>query len=101
MAVKQFLCKVAVDSADTLQVKNFAEIALPCTVSEINALLHFMQNFKMATKTGGEPIFGKNCQITLYTLRVKTFKIKIAIFRTVSKINVFLSFSQKFKMASK
>ena len=35
-----------------------------------------------------------------YTLRVKNF-IKIAISQTVSKINEFLRFTQKFKMAAK
>ena len=37
-------------TADTLGVKNFAEITLSRTVSEINAYLPFMQKFKMAPK---------------------------------------------------
>ena len=52
-----------VDSADTLGLKNFNEIALSRTVSEINAFLHGMK--KMATKYGGKKIFGKSRQLTL------------------------------------
>ena len=54
--------KLKVDSADTLRVKNFVEIALSRSVSEINAFLHFMQKFKMAAKSGGRTIFAKSCQ---------------------------------------
>ena len=43
-----FFEKSPVDSADTLQVRNFVETALSHTVSKINALLRFMQKFKMA-----------------------------------------------------
>ena len=50
----------AVDSADTLGgVKNFVEIALFCTFSEIYAFLHFMQIFKMAAKMAGKRFLGK------------------------------------------
>ena len=41
------------ESGDTLGVKNFVEIALARTFSEINAFLQFTQKFKMATKSGG------------------------------------------------
>ena len=44
--------KSPVHSADTLRVKNFFEITLSRSVSEINALLRFTQKFKMATKSG-------------------------------------------------
>ena len=54
--------KSPVDSADTLGDKNLAEIALSCTVSEINKLLCFTQNFKMTVKNGGNTIFRKSCQ---------------------------------------
>ena len=54
--------KSPVDSADTLRVKNFVEIAPSHTVSEINTFLHFMQKFKMATKNGGKTILGKSHQ---------------------------------------
>ena len=51
-----------VDSADTLWVKNFVEIALSRSVSEINMFLHFTQKFKMAAKSGGKMIFEKSRQ---------------------------------------
>ena len=54
--------KSPVDSADTLRVKNFVEIDLSRSVSEINTYLHFTQKFKMATKSGGKTIFEKSCQ---------------------------------------
>ena len=38
-------------------VKKFVKIALSCTVSEIYALLHFTQKFKMAAKNGWKTIF--------------------------------------------
>ena len=50
---------VADDSANTLWVKNFIGIALPRTVSKIHTLLHFTQNFKMASENGGKTICGK------------------------------------------
>ena len=46
-----------VHSADTLRVKNFIKIAISQMVSQINALLHFTQKFKMAAKRGGKVIF--------------------------------------------
>ena len=53
MAGKQFLRKVASRvSPNTLWVKNFVEIALSRSVSEINTFLYFMQKFKMAAKSG-------------------------------------------------
>ena len=53
-------CKMLpADSVDTLGVKNFVEIALYCTVSEINEFLRFTQKFKMAAKNGGKVIFAK------------------------------------------
>ena len=42
--------KLPVDSPGNLCVKNFVEIALSGTISEIYAFLCFMQKFKMATK---------------------------------------------------
>ena len=47
--------KSPVDSADTLCVKNFVEIALVSSVSEIIFFWHFMQKFKMAAKSAGVP----------------------------------------------
>ena len=46
-------------------VKNFAEITLSHTVSEINVFLHSTQKFKMANKDGGKMTYGKNCHVTL------------------------------------
>ena len=55
----------------------------------------------MAAKSGGKVIFfAKSHQWTAYTLRVQNF-VEIALFRTVSEINGFLHFTQKFKMAAK
>ena len=60
---KTFFCEIMpVDSVDTLWVKNFVEIALSRSVSEINMLLHFTQKFKMAAKSGGKTIFEKSRQ---------------------------------------
>ena len=49
-----------VDSADTLWVKNFVEIALSRSVSDINTFLHFMQKLEMASKSGRKTIFEKS-----------------------------------------
>ena len=60
--------KSPVQFGNTLGVKNFAQIALSHTISEINAFLHFMKKFKMATKNGRKTIFGKIRQMTLQIL---------------------------------
>ena len=61
-----FFCKIlSVDSADTLWVKNFVEIALSRSISEINSFLRFMQKFKMVTKSGKKMNFEESCQNTL------------------------------------
>ena len=60
MAEYIFWEKSPVESADTLRVKNFAEITLSRTISEINAFLCFMLNFKMAAKSGRKTFFEKN-----------------------------------------
>ena len=57
-----FWGKLPEDSADTLWVKNFVEIALTRSVSEINTFLRLTQKFKMAAKSGGKTIFAKSCQ---------------------------------------
>ena len=49
--------KLNFDLKYRLQFKNFIEIALSHTVSEINVSLFFMHKFKMATKNGGKIIF--------------------------------------------
>ena len=54
-----FCEKSPVDSLDTLRVKNFIEIALSCSVSEINTFWCLTQKFKMAAKSGRKTIFAK------------------------------------------
>ena len=46
------------DSAVIFGIKNLVKITLFRTVYEINALLHFTQKFKMASKNVGKIIFG-------------------------------------------
>ena len=53
----------------------------------------------MATKNGGKD-FWEKLGDSEETLQVKNF-VKITLPRTVSGINVFLPFTQKFKMAAK
>ena len=57
-----FLKKSPVNSPNNLQLKNYAEIALSCTVSEIIVLLRFVQKLNMAAKNGRTTIFGKTRQ---------------------------------------
>ena len=78
--------KSPVDSIDTLWVKNFVEIALSHTVSEINAFWHFTQKFKMAAKSGGKMI--KVASRLCRYFWVKNF-VEIALSYTVSEINHF------------
>ena len=65
-----------------LWIKNFVEIALSRTVSEIKVFLYNTQKF------------------STYTLQVKNFA-KMAMSCTISEINAFLHFMQKFNMAVK
>ena len=61
--------KFPVDSADTLGVTNFDEIALSRTVSDINAFfVCFTQKFKIAAKSGRKSIFGRSCEFALLIL---------------------------------
>ena len=60
---KYFFCEIMpVDSADTLWVKNFVEIPLSRSVSEINTFLYFTQKYKMPAKSGRKTIFEKSRQ---------------------------------------
>ena len=78
---------------DILEVKISTETTLSHTVSKINVLLHFMQNFKMAAKTGGENNFWKEMSDdSVDNLGVKNF-IEITL--------SFLHFLQNFKMAER
>ena len=68
MAIKNggktfFWQKVEDESAYTLRVENFVEIALYRIISEINSLLGLTQKLKMATKNGRITIFGKKCRV--------------------------------------
>ena len=60
-----FWKKLADDSADTVGIKNFAEIALFHAVSEINAFLHITQKFKIPVKMAGKQFLEKKCQMTM------------------------------------
>ena len=60
-----FWKKPPVNSGDALAIKNFDQIAVSHTVSQINEFLRFMQKFKMAAKNGRKTIFGKTRQLTL------------------------------------
>ena len=101
MAGKYFWQKLADDSVCSLRVKNFIEISLSRTISEINVFLHFMQKFKMATKRGMKMNFWQTvADDSVNTLQVKNF-VEITLSLTISEINAFLHFKQKFKMAAK
>ena len=58
--IYDFCEKSPVDSADTLQIKNFVKIDLSHSISEINAFLRLRQKCKMAAKSDGKMIFGKS-----------------------------------------
>ena len=74
-----FCKKSPVDSADTMRVKNFVEIAPSCSISEINVFLCLTQKFKMATKSGGKTFFCKIMPVdSADSLRVKHF-VEIAL----------------------
>ena len=61
VAGKRIWAMSPVDSADTLWVKNFVEITLSRSVSEINMFLRFTQKFKMAAKSVWENNFWGKC----------------------------------------
>ena len=88
MAGKRFWGKSPVDSAYTLWVKNFIEIALSCIVSEISVFV-FYAEIQDGHQKWRESDF---CE--------KSPGHSIALSRTVSKINAFLCFTQKFKMTA-
>ena len=96
MAGKQFGQNLPVNRADILQVKNFVEIALAHTVSEmstffafsalrkfINVYLCFTQKFKMAAKSGGKRFLRKLANTLYNTLWVRNF-VEIALVHSVS-----------------
>ena len=54
-----FWHKSPFDSVDILGVKKFEKIVVSCTISKINEVLCFTQNFKMAAKMTGKQFLGK------------------------------------------
>ena len=84
--------KSPVESADTRWVKNFNEITLSHTVSEINVF--YAENQEGHQKWQETDFWEKSPVGSVDTLGVKNLD-KIALSRTVSKINVFLHFTQK------
>ena len=85
---KFFLKLPRIQWSDTLWVENFDEIALSCTVKEIEGNLCFaylakIRKFKMAAIFGEGKIFGKLQRVhSLDSLWVKNFD-EIALSRTV------------------
>ena len=57
--------KSPIESAKALWIKNFVEITLALSVSEIKAFLHFMKKFKMAAKSGRKRNSAKTRQKTM------------------------------------
>ena len=91
---KDFWEKSPVYFRDTLWVKNFVEIALSHSISEVNVFLRLMQKFKMAAKSGGKTFFCKKLPVdSADTQWVKNF-VEIALSHSVSEINTFFCFTQ-------
>ena len=81
--------KLPVDSAYTLWVKSCQN----CSIS-----LHFRDNCMIAAKSGRKMIFGGKSPVDYaYTLWIKNF-VEIALSCSFSKKNLFLLFTQKFKI---
>ena len=76
------------------------KFALSLTVSEIFAIFHFLQKFKMAAKIVKIENFHVPTEYSSTTLWVQT-SLEIALSLTVSEIFVIFNFLQKFKMAAK
>ena len=94
MAANDFCKTSPVDSADILWVKNFVEIALSRSISEINGFLRLTQKFKMSAKSGVKTIFRKSCNYTLQVPCGSKIFVEIALSRSVSEINAFLRFQR-------
>ena len=90
-----FCKKSPVDSADTLWVKNFVEIALSRSVSETNTFLCLTQKFKMAAKSGGKTFFflqNNASRLCRYPAGQKF--VEIALSRSISEINMFCIYAE-------
>ena len=83
-----------IDSTDTLRVKNFNEITLSRTISEINV---FYTETQDGCQKWQEINFWKNSPVDSGGQKFN----EIDLSRTVSKINAFMRFMQKCKMAAK
>ena len=82
-----FCEKSPVDSTDTLRLKNFVEIALSRTVSEINAFLRLRRNSRWPPKVAGKWFLQKLAsRLWKYPVGQKS--------RSVSEINAFLHFQR-------
>ena len=97
MAGKTNCCQLPVDSS---RVKNFVEMALSRSVSEINAFLHFTQKFKMAAKSDRKRFSGKVASRRCRYPAVQKFCQNHSILLRFQDKG-FLDFMQKFKMATK
>ena len=101
VAGKRFFGKSPVDSADTLWVKNFVEIALSHFISEINGFFAFSAEIQDGRQKWWENDFCKKSPVdSPHSQRVKNF-VEIALSNSVSEMNGFLRLTQKFKMAAK
>ena len=94
MVGKQFWEKLPVDSADTLCMKNFVEILLSRSVSEINVFYAEIQD--------GRQKWWENVLLQKAASRICRYPVgqKFCRNRSVSEINAF-SVLCKFKMATK
>ena len=87
MAGKRFLAKSSVHSGDKLRVKNFVEIALPRSVSEMKAFFAFYAEIQDGHQKWQENDFWKKSPVhSADTLWVKNF-VEIALSHSVSEIN--------------
>ena len=77
-----------VQSADTLQIKNFVEIALNRTISKINVFCVLRRNSRWPPKVAGKQFWGKSAVDSAYTLWIENF-VEFALSSTVSKISFF------------
>ena len=82
------------DSADTLRLKNFFEIALSRSVFEINVFLHLTQKLEDGHQKWRENDFCEKSAVdSADTLWVKIF-VEMALSRSLPEINVFLLFQR-------
>ena len=87
-----FWQNIADDTVYTLQVKNYIEMAVSCTVSEINMFCILCRNSIWPPKMAGKLFFWQKVEDnSTHTLWVKNF-IEIALSRTICEMNAFLTF---------